>query len=294
MSNNHSKIFSYLLAFCLTIFFNNSYAIDLQPGEIKAPIGSFYAAQISYLYVNKSDKYSHGNKILDTSNIKQNAILLRLGHAFEINQVPAYIYAQSSFNHMENKDLPNNIPNAHSYGIGDTTIAFALWPYANREKDEYLGVAGYVLLPTGDYDRNRAINSGLNIYQGAIQAGYQKKLSENINWMTAIDTVISGNNNQYLGSYKLEKDPLYNFQTGLQYVFNPTYSMSLGYFYMVGAESTINGLDQGDITKIHRYQLTGQANYSFGRLTLHYGSELANENGYIEDHRLIARYTIKF
>ena len=70
--------------------------------------------------------------------------------------------------------------------------------------------------------------------------------------------------------------------------------MSLGYFYAVGAESTINGLDQGDISKIHRYQLTGQANYSFGRLTLQYGSEFANENGYIEDHRLVARYTLKF
>jgi hypothetical protein len=297
MFNNHSKIFSYLLAFCLTVVFNNSYAIDLQPGEIKAPIGSFYAAQISYLYVDKGDKYSHGNKTSNSSNINQNAMLLRLGHAFEINQTPAYIYAQSSFNHMENKGLSTNalqVPDTNSSGIGDTTIAFALWPYANREKDEYFGVAGYILLPTGNYDKNRAINSGLNIYQGAIQAGYQKKLSENINWMTAIDTVISGNNNQYLGSYKLEKDPLYNFQTGLQYVFNPTYSMSFGYFYTIGAESTINGLDQGDITKIHRSQLTGQANYSFGRLTLQYGSELANENGYIEDHRLVARYTLKF
>ena len=268
-------------------------AIDLQPGEIKAPIGSFYAAQISYLYVDKGDKYTHGVKTSNSSNINQNAMLLRLGHAFEINQTPAYIYAQSSFNHMENKDLPGS-PNANSNGIGDTTIAFALWPYANREKDEYFGVAGFVLLPTGDYDRNRAINSGLNIYQGAIQAGYQKRLSSNVNWMIALDTVLSGDNNQYLGNYKLEKDPLYNFQTGLQYIFNPTYSMSLGYFYTVGAESTLDGVDRGDITKIHRYQLTGQANYSFGRLTLQYGSEFANENGYIEDHRLVARYTLKF
>ena len=268
-------------------------AIDLQPGEIKAPIGSFYAAQISYLYVDKGDKYTHGVKKSDSSNINQNAMLLRLGHAFEINQTPAYIYAQSSFNHMENKDLPGS-PNANSNGIGDTTIAFALWPYANREKDEYFGVAGYVLLPTGDYDRNRTINIGSNIYQGAIQAGYQKRLSSNVNWMIALDTVLSGDNNQYLGNYKLEKDPLYNFQTGLQYVFNSTYSMSLGYFYTVGAESTLDGVDRGDITKIHRYQLTGQANYSFGRLTLQYGSEFANENGYIEDHRLVARYTLKF
>jgi hypothetical protein len=181
-------------------------AIDLQPGEIKAPSGRFNAAQISYLYVEKGDKYTHGIKPSNTSNINQNAMLFRLGHAFEINQIPAYIYVQTSYNHMENKNLPSNIPNADSNGVGDTTIAFALWPYANREKDEYFGMAGYVSLPTGDYDRNRAINSGLNIFQTALQAGYQTKISNNINWMTALDAILSSNNNQYLGNNKLEKD----------------------------------------------------------------------------------------
>jgi hypothetical protein len=269
-------------------------AIDLQPGEIKAPSGRFNAAQISYLYVEKGDKYTHGIKTSNTSNINQNAMLFRLGHAFEINQIPAYIYAQTSYNHMENKNLPNNIPNTDSNGIGDTTIAFALWPYANREKDEYFGIAGYVSLPTGDYDRNRAINSGLNIFQTALQAGYQTKISNNINWMTALDTILSTDNSQYLGNNKLEKDLIYNFQTGLQYVFNPTYSVSASYFYTVGGESNINGQDMGDINKIHRYQLTGQANYPFGRLTMQYGSELANENTFIEDHRLVTRYLFRF
>ena len=112
--------------------------------------------------------------------------------------------------------------------------------------------------------------------------------------MTALDTIISSDNNQYLGNNKLEKDLIYNFQTGLQYVFNPTYSVSASYFYTVGGESTINGQDMGDINKIHRYQLTGQANYPFGRLTMQYGSELANENSFIEDHRLVIRYSFRF
>lgn len=282
-----------LKIFCVIIFImihKLAFAIDLQPGEIKAPSGTFNAAQISYLYVEKGDKYSHGTKISDVSNVNQNAMLLRLGHAFEVNQMPAYVYAQSSINHFNN----NIQSNTNSNGVGDTTIAFALWPYANREKDEYFGMAGYVLLPTGDYDKNRAINSGLNIYQVAMQAGYQRKIANNINWMTALDIVLSSDNNQYLGNSKLEKDPVYNFQTGFQYVFNPSYSMSLGYFYSVGGESTIDGIDKADITKIHRYQLTGQANYSFGRFTLQYGSEFTNENSYIEDHRLVARYSFKF
>lgn len=272
---------------------NITFAIDLQPGEIKAPAGTFNAAQMSYVYVEKGDKYTHGSKTSSTSNIKQNAFLLRLSHAFEINQIPAIVYAASSINHLENRDVPN-AANTNSNGIGDTTLVFALWPYVDRAKEEYLGLATYLTLPTGEYDKNSAVNIGSNVYQTAFQAGYQRKLIDNVNWMSALDVVLAGDNKQFLGNNKLEKDPLYNFQTGLQYVFNPTYSASVGYFYTVGGESTLNSIDQGNINKIHRYQLTGQGIYNFGRLMLQYGSEFANENSYIEDHRLIARYAFKF
>ena len=272
---------------------NITFAIDLQPGEIKAPAGTFNAAQMSYVYVEKGDKYTHGSKTSSTSNIKQNAFLLRLSHAFEINQIPAIVYAASSINHLENRDVPN-AANTNSNGIGDTTLVFALWPYVDRAKEEYLGLATYLTLPTGEYDKNSAVNIGSNVYQTAFQAGYQRKLIDNVNWMSALDVVLAGDNKQFLGNNKLEKDPLYNFQTGLQYVFNPTYSASVGYFYTVGGEGTVNSIDQGNINKIHRYQLTGQGIYNFGRLMLQYGSEFANENSYIEDHRLIARYAFKF
>jgi hypothetical protein len=290
---NYLNKLKLLYVIALAMMSNITFAIDLQPGEIKAPAGTFNAAQMSYVYVEKGDKYTHGSKTSSTSNIKQNAFLLRLSHAFEINQIPAIVYAASSINHLENRDVPN-AANTNSNGIGDTTLVFALWPYVDRAKEEYLGLATYLTLPTGEYDKNSAVNIGSNVYQTAFQAGYQRKLIDNVNWMSALDFVLAGDNKQFLGNNKLEKDPLYNFQTGLQYVFNPTYSASVGYFYTVGGESTVNSIDQGNINKIHRYQLTGQGIYNFGRLMLQYGSEFANENSYIEDHRLIARYAFKF
>jgi hypothetical protein len=290
---NYLNKLKLLYVIALAMMSNITFAIDLQPGEIKAPAGSFNAAQMSYVYVEKGDKYEHGIRKPGNPNINQNAFLLRLSHAFEINQIPAIVYAASTINHLENRDVPQ-APNTNSNGIGDTTLVFALWPYVDRAKEEYLGLATYLTLPTGEYDKNSAVNIGSNVYQTAFQAGYQRKLVNNVNWMSALDVVLAGDNNQFLGNKKLEKDPLYNFQTGLQYVFNPTYSASVGYFYTVGGESTLDGADRGDINKIHRYQLTGQGIYNFGRLMLQYGSEFANENSYIEDHRLIARYAFKF
>ena len=290
---NYLNKFKLFFVITLAMMSNITFAIDLQPGEIKAPAGTFNAAQMSYVYVEKGDKYTHGSKTSSTSNINQNAFLLRLSHAFEINQIPAIVYAASSINHLENRDIPN-AANTNSNGIGDTTLVFALWPYVDRAKEEYLGLATYLTLPTGEYDKNSAVNIGSNVYQTAFQAGYQRKLIDNVNWMSALDVVLAGDNKQFLGNNKLEKDPLYNFQTGLQYVFNPTYSASVGYFYTVGGENTLDSIDQGNINKIHRYQLTGQGIYNFGRLMLQYGSEFTNENSYIEDHRLIARYAFKF
>jgi len=290
---NYLNKLKLLYVIALAMMSNITFAIDLQPGEIKAPAGSFNAAQMSYVYVEKGDKYEHGIRKPGNPNINQNAFLLRLSHAFEINQIPAIVYAASTINHLENRDVPQ-APNTNSNGIGDTTLVFALWPYVDRAKEEYLGLATYLTLPTGEYDKNSAVNIGSNVYQTAFQAGYQRKLVNNVNWMSALDVVLAGDNNQFLGNKKLEKDPLYNFQTGLQYVFNPTYSASVGYFYTVGGESTLDGADRGDINKIHRYQLTGQGIYNFGQLMLQYGSEFANENSYIEDHRLIARYAFKF
>ena len=175
---------------------NITFAIDLQPGEIKAPAGTFNAAQMSYVYVEKGDKYTHGSKTSSTSNIKQNAFLLRLSHAFEINQIPAIVYAASTINHLENRDVPQ-APNTNSNGIGDTTLVFALWPYVDRAKEEYLGLATYLTLPTGEYDKNSAVNIGSNVYQTAFQAGYQRKLIDNVNWMSALDVVLASDNKQF-------------------------------------------------------------------------------------------------
>ena len=40
----------------LVMIYKIAFAIDLQPGEIKAPIGTFNVAQISYMHVEKGEE----------------------------------------------------------------------------------------------------------------------------------------------------------------------------------------------------------------------------------------------
>jgi hypothetical protein len=62
----------------------------------------------------------------------------------------------------------------------------------------------------------------------------------------------------------------------------------------VGGETTLNVVDKGDITQLQRYQLSGVAHFSFGRIILQYGGDIKTENGYFEDQRVILRYTAIF
>lgn len=180
-------------------------------------------------------------------------------------------------------------------GAGDTTFALALWPYANRESEKYVGLASYLTVPTGTYNSQQKLNAGDNRYKWALQAGYEQAIYKNINWMSAIDAVWFGENDDHATTHKtLKQKALYSAQTAAIYKFNSTYSVAAGYFYSVGGLTSLNGESQNDMTQSHRYQISGIATLPIGRLILQYGQEVKTRNGFIEDSRWIVRYSKYF
>jgi hypothetical protein len=116
--------------------------------------------------------------------------------------------------------------------------------------------------------------------------------------MAALDAVWSGKNNDCgvacLNHQNLEQKPLYTLQSGLSYTINPTFSLSSAYFYSVGGETSWDGVSRNNLTQLQRYQVSGIANFSFGRILLQYGGDLETRNGYLEDSRWIVRYIKPF
>lgn len=280
-----------LFAFACVVMLqpNFAHAIDLQPGEIVAPKPNKTALLLTYQYSEKGDYYVHGNKFAGVPTVNSSQYIGRIGHSFELATVPAYFYAQAPIGAIHPQGMSGDS------GVGDTSFALAVWPYANRETKTYFGLAGYLTVPTGSYDASRAFNMGDNRYKTALQAGFQTPVAEKIAFMTAFDTVWFGDNSEYQASHKkLEQDALYTFQAGLKYDFNPQYSIAGNYYYSFGGETSVNNLDRNDQTQLQRYQLSGVGNYSFGRIVVQYGSDLKTENGYFEDHRLLMRYLMVF
>lgn len=270
----------------------NAFAIDLQPGDVVAPKPGFSSMQVTYQYAERNDYYLHGEKVAAYPKISSSIYALRLGHSFEVAQLPAYFYAQVPFGAVH----PQGGFSSDS-GLGDASMAFALWPYANRETKTYFGLAGYLTVPTGSYDSKQVFNMGENRYRTALQVGYDTPLADKLAFMAAFDAVWYGDNNNASipkQHQKLEQDALYTGQVGLRYDFNPQYSLTGTYYYTFGGETSYDGIDSNNPTRLQCYQVSGVANYSFGRITVHYGGDIKTENGYYEDQRLTLRYTVRF
>ena len=281
------------VSFTLAILPNIAMAIDLHPNDGTAPPSGIQMIQINYQRIERDDFYSNGNKTRTGGEIVNTQMQLKYGRSFELNTLPAFFYIQAPLTEISTSGSSSTFT-ANS-GAGDTSFAFALWPYVNRDAEKYMGVAGYLTVPTGSYDSQKNFNPGENRYRWALQTGYEQSISKRVNWMSAVDVLWYGENDDKAISHeKLKQKALYSAQTAFIYKFNSTYSSAIGYFYSVGGETSLNGVSQGDRTQSHRYQLSGIGNFPFGRISLQYGQELSTKNGFIEDSRWILRLTKYF
>ena len=272
-------------------------AIDLQPGDITAPKPDIQLFQISYLNYEKGAYYLNNQKALPNTKLNSEQVLVRYGHSFELNHLPAFAYVQTPTGSMSPKGSLATL--ASDSGIGDTSIALGLWPYANRETNTYFAVGAYLTAPTGSYSSDRIINMGQNRYSSALQAGYQFSPTKQLHWMHAVDVVWFGENTEsksattgIIGSLKQKN--LYTYQTGLLYEMNKTYSVAGSYFYSAGGRTNFNGSLKDDMTQVQRYQLSAIAMLPAGKFTLQWGKDMTTKNGYFENNRVLIRYTNYF
>ncbi len=275
---------------------SQAHAIDLQPGDVTAPKIDIQVLQISYLNYEKGAYYLNNQKASPNTKLDSEQILVRYGRSFEINQLPAFAYVQAPTGSMSPKGSLAALPG--DTGVGDTSIAFGLWPYANRETNTYLAIGAYLTAPTGSYSSDRLINMGQNRYSSALQVGYQMSPVKQLSWMHAVDVVWFGENTEsrnaagVVGSLKQQN--LYTYQTGLLYQINKTYSLAGSYFYSVGGRTDFNGSLKDDMTQVQRYQLSAIAMFPIGKFTLQWGKDMTTRNGYFENNRMLVRYTNYF
>lgn len=270
-----------------------SHALDLNPFDVVAPQPDKNLFSASLISTEAKGIYTNGIKSAATPTLSVNQIQFRLGRSYRVAGLTGLSFVQLPVGMLNPGGAASSYPT--DYGIGDLTLATALWPYANRQTRTYFAVAGYLTLPTGSYSNQQLFNLGGKRVAGDIQLAYQTALTKQLDGMIGFDTMWYGPNNHFGASnLQFTQKPLYTAQIGPIYNINQTFSVAATYLYVWGAETSINGLANNNALQNHRYLLSAVATTSKGRFMLQYGTNLDTQFGFNETRRMILRYAIAF
>jgi hypothetical protein len=287
-----------LFLFALSGLLRPVLAIDLQPGDIVAPPPNITVATISYVNSQNNDLFRNGVNIGQDPKLESNSVFLRLTHTYTIGSLPAVSFVQTGTGALSTDGSLTAFPG--SKGMTDSSIVTAIWPYSNHATRTYLGLAGYLFLPTGEYSNAKAFNLGSNRYAQALQMGYQRPVTKNIDAAVAVDSTWFGANSACAAAclsnqnLQLTQKPLYTAQAGPIYRINKTYTVGATYVYVAGGETAWNGIERNNTLVTQRYFLSGVAHTSVGRFTVQYGNDITTMNGFMESNRFIVRYAKAF
>jgi hypothetical protein len=270
-----------------------SHALDLNPFDVVAPQPDKNLFSASLISTEAKGIYTNGIKSAATPTLSVNQIQFRLGRSYRVAGLTGLSFVQLPVGMLNPGGAASSYPT--DYGIGDLTLATALWPYANRQTRTYFAIAGYLTLPTGSYSNQQLFNLGGKRVAGDIQLAYQTALTKQLDGMIGFDTMWYGPNNHFGASNaQFTQKPLYTAQIGPIYNINQTFSVAATYLYVWGAETSINGLTNNNALQNHRYLLSAVATTSKGRFMLQYGTNLDTQFGFDETRRVILRYAVAF
>ena len=277
-----------------------AWAIDLQPNDVVAPPPGKNLITISYINTENTTLYSNGSvgiskpKSLYTNPVIDTQLaLLRGATTYTLGELPAVSYIQLPYGIVKPAGSLSSV--SSDSGIGDLTVATAIWPYHNKATRTYVGLAGYLISPTGSYSSQRAFNISENRFRTDIQLAFQTPLSDSVDAMVAVDTMWFGGNSQcatacgLASNGSLTQKPLTTTQLGPIYRINQIFTVGASYFYVAGGATSINNNYMNNVANTQRFLLSSQAHTPIGRISLQYGRDMEIKNGFVQTRLLALR-----
>lgn len=290
-----------LLFACLVIP-RLGWAIDLQPNDIVAPQADKNIITLSYYETENTNLYKNGTLVtkMPYGNPKAHSHfdIFRLATSYTVADRPALSYIQVPVGSLKPEGSLSS--QSSSTGVGDVTLAAAIWPYANRESRRYLGLAAFLVLPTGPYSSAQSFNLGAKQHTLDVQIAFQTPIVGDLDGMIAMDSMHYGGNNQCAAAcfsptqVSLSQNALTTTQLGPIYKINEMFTLGVSYFYVVGGSTEINHVYQNNAVQTQRFLLSSQASTDWGRLSLQYGRDIDVKNGFIQTRVFAIRLARNF
>ena len=192
MTNFSMRLF-YL--FCLVLMPLSTRAIDIPPGQAVAPPPGKTSIRFELNSVQVGEKYNNSESLNTGAEVGLHSLGVQYAGSFLIKNKLAGFYLNTSVaraipgGSIASQDMET--------GVTDSAAALVTWLLADKEKGRYAVLGTFVILPTGDYDSNRAINFGKNRLAGGFQLGYHTRLAKKFDAMVTTDVIFSKENDDY-------------------------------------------------------------------------------------------------
>jgi len=269
-------------------------ALEVTPGDYEAlPVGATVGL-VYYQHSTTNSAYAQGHKASSDFNLTSDIGILRLVHAYRLtDQLSIEPQILLPFGHVSSGGDASALGSTR--GVGDVTVTAPL-KYRLNDANDILAATVYLTAPTGNYDRDDALNLGENRWKADLQAAYIKHFGEK--WAVDLvgDAILYGDNDDFTAnSVRREQDVSYAAQLMGRYIIDPGTSLAVGVGHSWGGENRVDGTAQDDRGETTNFRVTAAKFFTAqDQLQMQLGRDLAVENGPKENFRLNLRYARVF
>ncbi len=263
-------------------------AIDVDAGDYTALPAGTNLGVLYYQHTEDNKIMSNGHQVAG-GTLKSDTGILRGVHYMDIGGFivdPQFLLPFGNVRWSDNLQALGS-----SGGTADLILAATVWLVNNPDKKTYFGVTPYVFVPTGSYNRDRALNLGENRWKGTLQAGFITPLVGNLVLDLIADVTVFGDNKDYgPGGATLKQDPLVEGQVWLRYNATQSLDVRVGFAESYGGRTTVNGVSQQNRTNTNKFSV-GFAWFpapTWQVLGI-YGQDISVQNGPKEDNHFKLR-----
>jgi hypothetical protein len=256
---------------------HTAHAFELEPFEyVAAPPGT--TALFDYFIYGDNSSYHPvgGSTYTHDTGLTETVGLARATQFFAVGPLEGLVEILQPYGALTGARI-GGASYQDSGGLGDTTLAVALWPYKNVTTRTYLGIATYVTVPDGAYNAGHAINLGANRFaydpELALHQGFNDRWSVDL----TADYIFYGNNNDAspLSNASLSQHATLQLQGFLNYAWPAGITTSIGYEGETGGQQYLAGVTQSAKTEFqevrfvtsypvtHSFQVLGEVNHQF-------------------------------
>ncbi|WP_343590594.1 transporter [Paracidovorax wautersii] len=266
-----------------------AHAIDVDAGDyVPAPDGTT-AGLLYYQHAGRDRLYAQGRQAVADPRLVSDVGIARLVHYTRIGGLAFAPQILVPFGRLDaGRDTAAL---GRTSGVGDIILAAPFWPINDAASRTYLGIAPYLYLPTGSYDRNRALNLGENRWKFDLQAGFVKGLTDQWYLDLTGDVMLHGKNDDDGGTgATLRQKPLYQGQAYLRYQFTPGANVFVGLSQTWGGATSVGGVDNDDAPRQRKASIGGSWFLRpTTQLLVAFGRDLHVDNGFRENARINVR-----